>query len=250
MKELYKIAICEDEKLFALKLESIVRQYFDVNKIDYSIDIHLSGQSLLNARKIYDLLFLDVVMPGLNGNDVAKAIRMAGIHTKIIYVTSLSDQQNVAYEVMAIAYINKPVYADNVFDVLSNVLVPNIPHVESIIVNGINGGHVAVDLNKILYCTLSGNHVITITTSDGTFDIQDSLTGMLNKLGHGFDWPHKSYVVRYDKIKELEAKRIIMVDDAKIPIAFRRYKQFLKNWEEYYDDLGLMQNGYSFEDKE
>jgi CheY-like chemotaxis protein len=73
-----KIAICEDESVFAKALESIINSKLVKLDLNYSIYLFNSGEELLdkiiNDKEKYDVIFFDVQLPGIDGTETARKI--------------------------------------------------------------------------------------------------------------------------------------------------------------------------------
>ncbi|MCD7981694.1 MAG: response regulator, partial [Clostridiales bacterium] len=82
-----KLLLVEDEKRMVQALTEILRQE------NYSVDTCADGISGLQAIEsdIYDIVILDVMLPGMNGYDIAKSARQSGIRTPILMLTAKSD---------------------------------------------------------------------------------------------------------------------------------------------------------------
>lgn len=82
-----KILLVEDEKRMSEALCEILRQE------KYDTDTFSDGISGLDAARsgIYDLLILDVMLPGINGFEIARTVRREGIQTPILMLTARSD---------------------------------------------------------------------------------------------------------------------------------------------------------------
>ena len=82
-----KILLVEDEKRMSEALCEILMQE------KYDTDAFLDGISGLDAARsgIYDLLILDVMLPGINGFEIARTVRREGIQTPILMLTARSD---------------------------------------------------------------------------------------------------------------------------------------------------------------
>ena len=82
-----KILLVEDEKRMSEALCEILRQE------KYDTDAFADGISGLDAARsgIYDLLILDVMLPGINGFDIARTVRREGIQAPILMLTARAD---------------------------------------------------------------------------------------------------------------------------------------------------------------
>ena len=82
-----RLLIVEDE----VRLADTLRQL--LNRQGYTADVCYDGVSGLdNAMTgIYDLMVLDVMLPGMNGFQVVKKLREAGVATPVLMLTAKSD---------------------------------------------------------------------------------------------------------------------------------------------------------------
>lgn len=77
---MYKIVIVEDEKSVADGLKEMLQTYAAERELDLRIEEFESGDSFLQSGcSDYDIVLLDINMPGNNGIQVAKEIRMGGV---------------------------------------------------------------------------------------------------------------------------------------------------------------------------
>ena len=101
-----KILVIEDEKLLADSIkEMLERKGFQVECV-YDGE---TGKEYAELG-IYDLLILDVMMPKMDGYEVARQVRMARCHTPILMLTAKSDVQDRIAGLNAGAdyYLTKP----------------------------------------------------------------------------------------------------------------------------------------------
>ena len=101
-----KILIIEDEKLLADSLKTLLQgKGFDVEAV-------YDGQSGTEYAElgIYDLLILDVMMPGLDGYQVARKVRASRCSTPILMLTAKSSVEDRIQGLNAGAdyYLTKP----------------------------------------------------------------------------------------------------------------------------------------------
>ena len=70
-----QIAICDDEKDFRDELKTRIIEYRTQKLIATDIYEFNDGQSLLNSNQVFDIIFIDYQMPGLDGLETAKMLR-------------------------------------------------------------------------------------------------------------------------------------------------------------------------------
>ena len=101
-----KILIVEDERLLAGSIEELLRnQGFEAEAV------HDGETGLSYARTgVYDLAILDVMMPGKNGYEVAKALRSSHLGTPILMLTARSGLEDriTGLDAGADYYLTKP----------------------------------------------------------------------------------------------------------------------------------------------
>ena len=100
------VLLAEDEKRMNRALCELLRQE------GYDVDAFENGEDALLAIEsgIYDLIVLDVMMPGMNGYAVAKHVRKAGIRTPILMLTAKGelDDKVEGLDSGADDYLTKP----------------------------------------------------------------------------------------------------------------------------------------------
>ncbi|MBO5065365.1 MAG: response regulator transcription factor [Clostridia bacterium] len=102
----YKVLLAEDE----ISLRSIVSGY--LSKKGFQVDAVSNGDEAEYAvnKKVYDIIILDIMMPGQDGLQVCKKIRKK-YDVPVIFLTALNQEYDIVngYEVGADEYITKPV---------------------------------------------------------------------------------------------------------------------------------------------
>ena len=101
-----KILIVEDEKKIADTLK------FGLDEIGFSVEVAYDGKLgyHLFRAKDFDLVILDINLPGMNGYDLCKAIRSQNQHIPVLMLTSMSalNDKIEGYESGADDYMVKP----------------------------------------------------------------------------------------------------------------------------------------------
>ena len=102
----YRILITEDEPNMRVGLKD------NLEFEGYTVDLAENGTQGLELilKNAYDLILLDVMMPGMSGLDVCKKAREKGINTPIVLLTAKSEEMDkvLGLELGADDYITKP----------------------------------------------------------------------------------------------------------------------------------------------
>lgn len=101
-----RILVIEDEHRIARAIKDGLEQE------SYAVDVEFDGESGYGAASAedYDLIILDVMMPGMNGYDVCKTLRAEGNHTPIIMLTAKDQTSDIVkgLDTGADDYLPKP----------------------------------------------------------------------------------------------------------------------------------------------
>jgi len=87
-----KIAIIDDEISCISLLKSYIMRFEKEETFQIEVTEFLNGLMLIaDYKPVYDIIFLDVEMPHMNGMEVAKYIRKSDPHAIIIFETNISQ---------------------------------------------------------------------------------------------------------------------------------------------------------------
>lgn len=150
-----KILIIEDEYNLADAISSMLKNE------KYSIDINTDGESgLYNALSgIYDLIILDVMLPGINGFDILKKLREEKISSKIIMLTAASsiDDKLLGFNNGADDYLTKPFHMQELVARVNVALRRNEIALND---NILETGDIKLDIKKLnLTCKISNENI-------------------------------------------------------------------------------------------
>lgn len=101
-----RIAICDDEKIYRDGIYNLCREQLGEYGVCY--ECFASGEELLSAEKLYDYLFLDIEMTGMDGIRVKEQLESRGGRTKIIFLTSHDERMIEAFGANVIGFLKKP----------------------------------------------------------------------------------------------------------------------------------------------
>jgi CheY-like chemotaxis protein len=107
-----RIAIVDDDIVIQ---EFIKTAFSDAN---YEIDIYDNGQEYIRSGKeaVYDLIFLDLMMPVMDGFETLRAMAARGVRKPVIVLSALSKQETVikALQLGVSSYLIKPLKLEDI----------------------------------------------------------------------------------------------------------------------------------------
>ena len=118
-----KIAVCEDNNIVAEYLEDYLSS-LNVQNIEY--EIFTSGDDLIHymeqEKTSFNILFMDIEMPGRNGIDTSAYIRERDKNALIIFITDHQDYVYQVFEVLPFRFLIKPVQQEQLNAVLRDAI--------------------------------------------------------------------------------------------------------------------------------
>ena len=106
-----KIAICDDEEKSVALHEHIVRECLQSEGIGYEITTYTQSRNLLyditDDGFFYDLILLDIEMPGISGMEIPQQLKGFLPNVRIIFVTSHTEYAIDAFELSIFRYVPK-----------------------------------------------------------------------------------------------------------------------------------------------
>lgn len=230
-----RIAICDDENFCVTNLADIVEQYAQQNNLQVKICAFSSGVALLEKFNGYDLIFLDIDMPEMNGIEVAKVIRKMDKNCKIIYTTNHKDFTHQAFSVRAYGYIVKPFTSEIIENELNDfiVTIKEKGAKQRIVFNGKHSDLIFI-LEDIYYFEVVGKNIVEVTLNDKKEIIFCSLNDVFEKVkNYSFAIPHQSFIVNLYYVDIIARLEIKIRNGNKIPIAQKRSKEFREQHGEF-----------------
>ena len=105
-----RIAIIDDEEAIGAQIENLVKNYSKKNNVIADTVRYNEAVSFLeNYNSDFDVIFLDIKMPKLNGMRAAEMLRAKDNDVIIVFVTNLRQYAICGYSVDAIGFVVKPI---------------------------------------------------------------------------------------------------------------------------------------------
>lgn len=231
---MFKIAIVEDNKTELNYLMRLLAEYKEEKNFDFSVDHFENGEKFLsNHEKSYDILFLDIELPGINGMDIARKVRETDGDVVIVFVTCVTTLAVDGYSVDAFDYIVKPVEKFSFFTTMMRVLKTIEKKRNDKIMLCTPNGYVCLNTDKISYIESFG-HFIVYHVDKEEYREWTSLAKPEKLLSaKGFYRINKSFLINLRHVKKMVGDEVY-VAGVPIKIGRAKKKEFLTLLNVYY----------------
>lgn len=181
-------AIVEDEEAEAVRLGELLGKYGSERGLVFNKRVFSRAADFLSEYSgDYDVVFMDIQLPDLDGMSAAKKLRERDAGVVLVFVTNMSQYAINGYEVNAADFIVKPLAYES-FSVKLDRIFERIAKLEEVVLPvRTSGGMISLAASEIKYIEVMGHELIYHTTRGD----------------------HRSYGSLYKAEKRLEAARFV-----------------------------------------
>lgn len=231
-----RIAIVEDEADASAQLEKAVKQY----SAEYNIPVHIHifSNAITFLDKYagdLDLIFMDIMLPMLNGMDAAHVLREKDSKVMLVFVTSMTQYAIAGYEVSASDFIVKPVKYPQFKLKLTRLLdrLQDEPQKrQPDILIKTDSGIIRILPRNILYVEVRAHHCI-YHTRDGEYrqyQTMKSVAEILEPLG--FAKCNNYLLVNLGQVTHVSGMSVFIAGE-ELPISHPRKNDFVSKFSAY-----------------
>ena len=239
-----RIAICDDDNRELAQTLRIVNDYFEHRFAKENIEILSFATSVALLAKIedgkhFDIYLLDVLMPVVNGIELARSIRTNDNAAKIIFLSSSSEFALDSYSVGAFNYLLKPVQKEALVTLLEKICNKIYRQPKPCIVTRTQSGLYKVFFHELMYVEVIKRTTYFYLKNELTIESILPITQVeLELLGDSrFVKPHRSYIINLEYVKALTKEGFTMMNGRSIPISRNVLKEIKQK---YIDHAFLM----------
>lgn len=215
-----------DELTFLLENSALVRSVRAVKSATDALH-HMYDEH-------YDVVLLDIAMPGLDGLEFARVLSRFSQPPAIVFVTAHEEHALEAFDAGGMGYLLKPVTLERLVSTLQRVV--HRPAAESTDEGSLETILVEIgSLTKILaredvsWVESAGDYVRLHLRGGGQHLVRIPISLLEEQWSdHGFQRIHRSYLVALRDIHELstsEGHTVVRVEDFDLPVSRRHSKE-------------------------
>ncbi len=226
-----KILICDDDELFCKELENKLEQYEINHRDEFDIQQAENGEKALEKlqEEQWDVLFLDIEMPKINGVEVGTLVReqLKNYGLKIIYISSQRGYAMDLFKVDTFDFLIKPVSYEEI-ECVMNKLMNVLNRSGEVFTYRKKGQTARSRLEDILYFESRLRKTIIVTTQkEDEFyaPLKDVYEELKDKK---FFYCHKSILVNYDRVAEFHYDKLVLDNGEELEISQAKRKEVRK----------------------
>lgn len=228
-----QIAIVEDEDKEAEALLGCLSRYERENGERLAVRRYRNAFDFFEDKESFEIVFMDIMLPNMNGMEAAQRMRKYDSRTILIFVTNMTQFAIKSYEVDALDYVLKPVSYERVtFKLKKAIKIIRSRGSRQITVKSENG-YVRIGTDQIYYVEVRG-HKLTYVTEQGAFNENGSMTKLEEELKQfNFMRCNACYLVNPQYIFSVKGFRVVMQNGDELKISQPKHKSFMSELSNY-----------------
>ena len=221
-----KLAIIDDEKAFAERLRSYVLTLFAEKHTAVDITVTDNSEFILYNGKQFDVILLDIEMPGCSGIDLASKLNEKKCIDEKPFIILVTNRDGLVFDALKqqpFSFVRKS-HLDDLKPCFDRLITLCESDIYYLIKSGRDIERVA--LKDIFYLEKQKNYVI-YHTSRGMISERTTLDKKSDLLNKGFLRTHIGYMVNIRCIEKIQTADISLSDGTIIPLS-RKYSEAVR----------------------
>ena len=235
-----RIAVCDDQLSMRKQLCSMLESYFNRCSLYARMDDFHSAEAFLAEFKPgkYQMVFLDIYMPGITGIALAARIRETDRACELVFTTCSPDHAMESYAFYTAGYLLKPYTERQLYDVMDWCMMHPSADLPTLSIT-CRHERITLLISEIVYFEIFGREC-SVHTQDKTLITNRSLSEFEGSLTPSFLRCHRSFLINMDYVAKIDGGDFLLAGGARVPISAEtapRIKQsyfdymFRKTWE-------------------
>ena len=231
-----KLAIIEDNAEDYKHLNALVTRYSKASGVEIDEKHFENALNFLDAKEKFDIILLDIMMPGYNGMEMAQRLRKFDEDTEIIFVTTMGQYAIDGYSVNATGFLLKPASYERLKGVLDKTIRRVKGKTSAIITVKTYTELISIDVSTVEYIEVKG-HYIVFHTQKGDIETKGTLKELTEKLEkYSFIRANNYAIVNARHIRAIRDNTVVLSSGA-LELSRRKKPEFIEAYLRYSGDL-------------
>lgn len=220
-----RFAVCDDDQDYARYIEGLAADWARGAGTALEIERFPSAEAFLfryEERRDFDVLLLDIEMDGMDGVELARAVRRDNDDIQIVFITGYADYIAQGYEVSALHYLTKPVDPRKLSQVLTRA-VGRLRRNEPALTLELPGETVRLPLGKIRFLEVAHNYVTV--HADRDYAVKRPLGELERELDSRFFRAGRSFLLNLAFVRRASRTEAELTTGERIPLPRGQYEK-------------------------
>ena len=228
-----RIAIVDDDEKCRVQEQEFIERYGRGCDEKFEVTLFKSGMDFITGYvAVFDVVFLDIEMPLLDGMATARKLRKLDDKICIVFITHMAKYAIEGYAVNAIDFVVKPIKYFNFIDKLKKAICCVKSRAEKEVVIKSDEDYFRLPVSQIYYVEKDKNYLI-YNTARGKFRERGTIENVRETLGgSGFSLCNSGCIVNLRHIWQV-TQNCIVINGEQLPLSRRRLKDFKREMLEY-----------------
>lgn len=237
VEELFRIAICDDEKVMIDYIYDKIKYLLDSLVGNYEVFTYESGETMLLAMTSecfeFDAVFLDIEMGKVTGLKIAEELYAQSEETSIIFVTNRDDLVYDAINYRPFSFIRKTRINDELEPVINRLIEKKLKKQEFFEFE-VDNKIIKRLTRDIMYMESQGHYIILKCTDGIDYKIRGKIYEFeIEMHKYAFVRIHSGYLVNISHVQFVKYSGVSMDDGTTLPISRRKFEDIKNRHLEY-----------------
>lgn len=225
-----QVAVCDDDEIIGEELTEIlsgmerdIQEKLEIEQYTSSVELCQA----LEAGTQYQILFLDIAMPDMDGVAVGNTIRnkLEDNMMQIIYISSQTSYAMQLFKVRPTDFIVKPFQLSQIKQAFCKACELICANKQIFTAKLKKGQILRMPIGKILYFCSTGRKIILYHTK-GTYEFYGNIKELGEQLKeYQFIFIHRSYLVNFNQVERINYSEVMLADGTVLEISQSKRKQ-------------------------
>lgn len=232
------IAMVEDEELYITQMQEFIQRYGEESGESIQFSVFRDGAEILQQyRPIYDIIFLDIEMPGVDGMSAAEEIRKCDGDVVLLFITNMAQYAIRGYAVGALDFVLKPLNYTTFTLKLKRAITRARQRESGKVLLSLHEGVKRLETRQIYYVEVQ-NRMLHYHTDEGIFSLRGTMQSAEKELGpHHFVRCNHWYLVNLRHVTEMRKDTVVVAGD-ELEVSRRSKTAFLTALTNYMGGVG------------